>query len=87
METLGVRKQIHLALGELLISTGQHSGAEEHLREALLLARETGDAEAEARACRWNGRSHEVRGEFKAAIEWIEHGFSALNGNVFYRRS
>jgi class 3 adenylate cyclase/tetratricopeptide (TPR) repeat protein len=82
VDTAGDRKQIHLALGELLVSTGQHSAAEEHLGQALALAIGDGDREAEARGCRWHARMHELRGEFALALTWIEKGFSALDGEV-----
>ncbi len=76
------RKQIHLALGDLLISAGQYNAAEEHLNQALQLAQLTQDWEAEARCYRWFGRSLETRGEFPRALEWLERGFTALEGHL-----
>lgn len=76
------RKQIHLALGDLLISAGQYTTAEEHLNQALQLAQLTQDWEAEARCCRWFGRSYETRGEFSRALEWLDKGFAALEGHL-----
>ena len=76
------RKQAHLALGELLLSTGQHSLAEEHLGEALALAKSGGDREAQACCCRWIGRMHEQLGQYTPALDWLERGFSALAGQV-----
>jgi tetratricopeptide (TPR) repeat protein len=81
-ETAGARKRIHLALGELLVSTGQYDDAGRHLQAALELAQAQGDVEAEARAYRWLGRSHELRGEFVVALSWLEKGFAALNGRA-----
>lgn len=81
-ETAEARKCIHLALGELLVSTGQYDDAGRHLQAALELAQEQQDAEAKARAYRWLGRSHELRGEFAPALSWLERGFAALGGRA-----
>jgi tetratricopeptide (TPR) repeat protein len=81
-ETADPRKQIHLALGELLINTEQYDAADTHLAAALALAQAQGDWEAEARCCRWYGRSHELRGEYSPALEWLDKGFVALNGRT-----
>lgn len=77
-ETAEARKRIHLALGELLVSTGQYDNAGRHLQAALTLTQAQGDIEAEARGYRWLGRSHELRGEFAVALSWLEKGFAAL---------
>jgi len=76
------RKHIHLALGELLVSTGQVDAANDHLKAALVLARSQADREAEARCCHWYGRLHELRGEYTMALTWLDKGFAALQGQV-----
>jgi len=76
------RQQAHLALGELLLSTGQHSRAEEHLAKALALAESAGDRDAQACCCRWMGRLHEQLGQYAPALEWLERGFGFLAGQV-----
>ena len=60
-DTAEERKRIHLALGELLVSIGSYDAGGEQLLAALALAQTQGDREFEARACRWLGRSHELR--------------------------
>ncbi|MGB3716098.1 MAG: tetratricopeptide repeat protein [Candidatus Promineifilaceae bacterium] len=77
-DTIEQRKAVHLALGELLVSTGQYEPADEHLRSAFELAQSTGDREAEARACRWVGRSHELRSDYPLALTWLDEGLSSL---------
>ncbi len=77
-ETAEPRKRIHLALGELLVMTDRHEAAREHLAAAVALAQAQGDWEAEALACRWYGRSQELRGEYAAALEWLDKGFAVL---------
>ncbi len=79
-ETAGARLRIHLALGELFVSTGEYEHLGEHLDTALSLAGSLGDVEAEAQACRWFGRAHEQKGENDRAIAWLEKGFAALEG-------
>jgi predicted ATPase len=79
-ETIEQRQTIHVALGELLVTTGQYDRALQHLQEALALAIEHGDRDAQARACRWLARLHELRGEYPTAFEWIEKGLAALMG-------
>jgi tetratricopeptide (TPR) repeat protein len=44
----------------------------------LTLAHEDGDTEAEAYICRWIARSHEVRGQYQPALEWIDRGLALL---------
>jgi tetratricopeptide (TPR) repeat protein len=77
-ETIEARKQSHLALGELLVSTGKYEDAKRHLEAGIALAKAQGDREAEARGYRWLGRSHELRGEFPLALRWLEEGFTVL---------
>jgi len=81
-ETAAARTQIHLALGELLVSTGQYDDATKHLQAALSLAQAQGDSEAQAKTYRWLGRSHELRGEFAVALRWLEQGFQVLSGRA-----
>ncbi|MCB8965844.1 MAG: tetratricopeptide repeat protein [Ardenticatenaceae bacterium] len=81
-ETAVPRKQIHLVLGELLISIGHYDAAAGHLQAALALAQAQGDAVAEAQGCRWYGRSHELRGEYTLALTWLDKGLAALNGQT-----
>jgi tetratricopeptide (TPR) repeat protein len=79
-DTSEPRKRIHLALGELLVSTGQGEAALPHLETGLSLARSQNDRESEARCCRWFGRLHEGRGEYPQALEWLDAGAKALDG-------
>lgn len=79
-ETLPERQLIHAALGELLTTTGQYDRALDHLQGALTLAVASADLDAQAGACRWLARLHELRGEYAAAFEWIEKGEAALAG-------
>jgi class 3 adenylate cyclase/tetratricopeptide (TPR) repeat protein len=74
------RKAIHLALGELLVTISQYEPADEHLRAALELSQSLGDKVAEARACRWVGRSHELRSDFATALAWLDEGLSSVEG-------
>lgn len=78
-QTMAQLKQIHLALGELMVTTGQYDTAHKHLATALSLAQMQQDWEAEAICYRWYGRSHERRGEYKLALNWLHKGFRALN--------
>jgi class 3 adenylate cyclase/tetratricopeptide (TPR) repeat protein len=79
-DTSEKRKAIHLALGELLVSTAQYGPADEHLRSALELAKNLDDREAEARACRWMGRSLELQGDYPLAIAWLDDGLNSVEG-------
>lgn len=81
METVGERKKIHLALGELFVNIGKYEEVGDHLKTSLFLARLEGDQETEAKSCRWYARSHEQKGEFSLASTWLGRGFSALNGS------
>lgn len=80
VDTDSERKRVHIALGELLVSTGQYDEADEHLRTALTLAQAQGDKETEARSCRWMGRSLELRGDYPVALAWLDEGLSSLEG-------
>ncbi|MBL8057721.1 MAG: tetratricopeptide repeat protein, partial [Anaerolineales bacterium] len=77
-DTRADRLAIQLALGELHTVTARYDRAGEHLAEALRLAGEAGDPAAEARACRWQARVNELRGDYPAAFEWIDRGRAAL---------
>lgn len=81
-ETNDQRKLIHLALGELMISAGDHDAALAHLDEALTLTVLSGDIEAQARVFRWYGRSFELRGNFDQALDWLDKGLEVLKGHV-----
>lgn len=82
VETREPLKRIHLALGELFITTGQYDTGQTHLAEALTLAQGQQDWEAEATCYRWYGRSHELRGEYQLALGWLDQGFAVLNGRA-----
>ena len=82
VDTVKERTQIHLALGELYVSTGQYDEVGEHLQKAIGLARTQQDHESEAQACRWYGRVYEQQGEYIQALVWLENGFSALGNSV-----
>ena len=75
-------KRIHLALGELFVTTSQYDEAHKHLAMGLSLAVADQDWEAEVLCCRWYGRSYERRGEYKQALDWLNKGFSSLNGHT-----
>ena len=81
-ETLAQRRELHAELGELLLTVGQRDAAFEHLRASLQMAEELGDQEAQAHACRWLARAHEVRGEYQPALEWIDSGLSVLGDRL-----
>ncbi|MCA9970512.1 MAG: tetratricopeptide repeat protein [Anaerolineales bacterium] len=81
-ETAVPRKQIHLALGELYVSTGQYTAAYDNLQMALQLARAQADRHAEARACRWHGRAFEQQAAYGDALDWLDQGFAALQGTA-----
>ncbi|HET90441.1 MAG TPA: adenylate/guanylate cyclase domain-containing protein, partial [Chloroflexi bacterium] len=74
------RQEIYLALGELLTTTGQYDQAQGHLNDALALAVAREDRDGQARACRWQARAHELRGEYAPALDWIQRGVDALDG-------
>jgi tetratricopeptide (TPR) repeat protein len=81
-ETIQDRMQIHLALGELYVSSGQYDESTEHLQKAIELAEAHGDHETHAQACRWYGRAYEQQGEYPQALTWLENGFTALKGTT-----
>ncbi len=85
-ETLNVedivseRLTSHLALGELLVTTGQYDDALPHLSAAHALAMEHNRTDVQARACRWLARLYELRGEYPPAFDWIQQGLVTLAG-------
>lgn len=79
-QTLDARLLVHLALGELLTTAGRYDEALNHLNAARALGRERGDPNAEAKACRWLARWHELRGQYPAAFDFIRDGLAALDG-------
>lgn len=81
-ETAEPLKRIHLGLGELLVTTGQYEPAHQHLTAAATLAQAQQDWEAEATCYRWFGRSHERRGEYSVALNWLDKGLTAINGRA-----
>ena len=81
-ETAVLRKQLHVALGELYISTGQYDAANEQLVMALALAQQQQDQEAEGRCYRWFGRLYEQKGAYSEALTWLERGFAVLRGKT-----
>lgn len=81
-ETKAQRQQIHAELGELLLTIGQRDEASKHLAAALSLAEELADPDAQANACRWLARAHEVRGEFQQSLEWIARGLQILGDRL-----
>ncbi len=81
-ETLAQRQQINAELGELLLTIGQRDTAMEHLQAALRMAEELGDDEAQASACRWLARAHEMRGDYQPALAWIDRGLAALGDRL-----
>lgn len=81
-ETLRQRQEIHAALGELLVNTGQFELATENLQVALSLAEEMSDVDGQAQACRWTARSYELRGQYQVALEWIDRGLAALGNRI-----
>jgi predicted ATPase/class 3 adenylate cyclase len=81
-DTLVQRQEIHAALGELQVNTGQLEAAGENLRTALSLAEELADPDAQAQACRWIARAYELQGQYQPALEWIDRGLNALGERV-----
>lgn len=75
-ETAVQRLAIHLALGQILVETGQYDGALVHLAEADKLAQYLEDEAAETAVCRWYARLYEVKSEYDTAREWVEKGLA-----------
>jgi len=79
-QTVEQRQIVHAALGELLTIASQYEQAVPHLDQALALASARDDADAQAHACRWLARLHELRGEYAPALDWVERGLAVLAG-------
>ncbi len=77
-ETAAARLTARLALGELYTVTGQYELAAAHLQAALALAQQA--PEAQARAYHGLGRGCELRGDYPAALTWLERGLAVLDG-------
>jgi adenylate cyclase len=72
------RQGIHTALGELLTTIGQYDQAQEHLEQALALAIECGDDDAQAHACHLLALTYENRGEYPPALDWVQQGLAII---------
>ena len=48
------------------------------MEQALALAQTLADGEAQAKACHWMARLYEGRGEYPAALEWVQRGLTVL---------
>jgi predicted ATPase/class 3 adenylate cyclase len=81
-QTMQELKQIHVALGELFVTTSQYDEAHKHLAAGLALAQAMQDWQAQAVCYRWYGRSYERRGEYKLALAWLGKGFKMVNGRT-----
>ena len=77
-DTRRQRLGIHHNLGEMLTTTGQYDEAFDHLQQALVLAEQFDDRDAQSRACRWIAYAYEFRSEYATALKWIERGLSVL---------
>jgi predicted ATPase/class 3 adenylate cyclase len=72
------RQGIHTAMGELLTTIGQYDQAQEHLEQALALAVECGDDDAQAHACHLLALTYENRGEYPPALDWVQQGLTIV---------
>ncbi|WP_420643716.1 adenylate/guanylate cyclase domain-containing protein [Candidatus Leptofilum sp.] len=75
-DTAVQQQQIHLALGQLYVNTGQYDLAVEHLPIAFELAENNHDPAGKTAVCRWRARLHELKGEYPQAFIWIEKGLA-----------
>ena len=75
-DTAVTQQQIHLALSQLYVGTGQYDQALEHLPIAYELAGGNHDAAGKTAVCRWRARLHELRGEYPQAFTWIDKGLA-----------
>jgi class 3 adenylate cyclase/tetratricopeptide (TPR) repeat protein len=80
-ETQEGRRIATAALGELLTTTGQYEEAVFYLEQTRALCEAQHDREADARACRWLARLHELRSEYTTAVDWIQQGLVVLEGD------
>jgi adenylate cyclase len=72
------RQEIHIAMGELLTTIGQYDQARGHLDQALELAAERGDEDAQAHACHLLALTYENRGEYPPALDWVQQGLAII---------
>jgi class 3 adenylate cyclase/tetratricopeptide (TPR) repeat protein len=72
------RLSIHHSLGEMLTTINRYDEAFDHLQQALVLAEQFDDRDAQARACRWIAYAYEFRSEYATALQWIERGLKVL---------
>lgn len=72
---------IHLALGELLTTTGAYEQAQAHLLNAREMAVARGDIRSQALACRWLARRCELGGDYPQAFEWIQRTLDTVGGS------
>jgi predicted ATPase/class 3 adenylate cyclase len=77
-ETAAERLTLHAALGELFAIGAQYEAAAQHLEQARALAQ--GNADMEARVCRWQAKLNELRGDYPAALEWVGRTLEVLEG-------
>ena len=80
LHTATERQEIHGALGELYLATGEYDQGRAHLDQALGIAQAQGDAIAQARAARLIARLHELRGDYPAALDWCMRACQMLDG-------
>jgi adenylate cyclase len=79
-QTYAERQNIHAALGELLVTTGQYEAAQEHLTHSLALAQDRDDRDGQARVYRWLAHLFELRSEYRLALDWVQRGVAVLTG-------
>ncbi len=78
VETNEQRQAVHASLGELLITVGHYEAAQEHLDQALSLAISRQDRDGQTHIYRWLARMAELRGDYPAALRWIDKGLNTL---------
>jgi len=69
--------EVHLQRGRVLELQGQWPEAEADYRAALALSGQIADAAAEARCCRLLGTLCRLRGDYAAALPWLEQARAA----------
>ena len=77
-QTQAARMTVEIALGRLLINSGEYENASERLLNALSLSETLQAAESQAAACRWLAQIYERKGEYPPALKWMERGLKAL---------
>ena len=68
------------------VNAGDYSGALTSAREALAIAEALGDRSIEARALSQLGAVHNVRGEFREAVAFLERIVARLEGDLLLER-